>query len=98
MKKSIFAILYLSLALVILAGCGQTSQGNVIRGLAQDRGAEIFDEGLENAEWFICRAASVGAVMRRYGSSAVKAAAWRALCLPDARAVEQLFAPNGEAE
>ena len=46
----------------------------------QAKGAEVYDEGLANSEFFICRAASVGSVMRRYGRSRDLADAWRTLC------------------
>lgn len=88
--------------LVSLTACGQTTQGSLIRDAVKARGAEVYDEGLENAEFFICRAASVGAVMRRYGFSAEKAAAWRVLCTTDPDGVDTLFGikrgPSSENE
>lgn len=73
---------WLVLALA-LTGCGLTPQGNAVRQGVATYGAQAMDEGLLNAEWFVCKAASVGSVQRRYGSSPEKAAAWKALCLID---------------
>lgn len=67
---------------VLLSACGQTSQGDLVRDAIQKRGADAYDAGLENSEWFICEAASAGSVRRRYGKSAELAAAYRALCTP----------------
>ena len=44
------------------------------------RGAAAADDGLNAAEWYICRAASVGSILRRYGTSDDRMAAWRKLC------------------
>ena len=66
--------------LISLAGCGFTDTGDFIRKTASQAGAQAFDEGLVNAEWFICQAASIGAIKRRYGQSAEAAAAYDALC------------------
>jgi len=87
-----------AIALLALGACGQTPQGSLIRDVVQTRGAEIYDEGLENAEFFICRAASVGAVMRRYGSSVDRAQAWRTLCVADPDAIDGLFGIKREPE
>ena len=65
---------------LLLAGCGITPQGDAVRSAVQAKGAEVYDEGLANSEFFICRAASVGSVMRRYGRSRDLADAWRTLC------------------
>ena len=79
MRNLIFALL---LALP-LAACGFTQAGDFARDAVADYGAQAMDEGLVNAEFFVCQAASVGSVMRRYGASAEKAEAWRALCQRD---------------
>lgn len=68
------------LIVLSLAGCGFTPQGDLLRSAVKERGAEAFDAGLENAEWFLCQAASVGSVQRRYGGSADMANAYRVLC------------------
>lgn len=84
--------------LLALGACGQTSLGSAVRDQVKVRGAEIFDEGLENAEFFICHGASVGSVMRRYGSSQNKALAWRTLCTSDPDAVDGLFGIRRQSE
>lgn len=73
---SIFAALF-------LAACGLTPQGNAFRSALTGTATKMMDEGLINAEFFMCRAASVGSIQRRYGQSTDLAAAWRTLCLPN---------------
>ncbi|MGI9489049.1 MAG: hypothetical protein ACR2RF_24825 [Geminicoccaceae bacterium] len=76
---------YILITLALLAGgCGFTTQGNAVRQGVATYGAQAMDEGLANAEWFVCKAASVGSVQRRYGTSQAKANAWKQLCLVDA--------------
>ena len=77
---------------LFLASCGFTQTGSAFRSTIGDQGAKAYDEGLSNAEWFVCKAASVGSVQRRYGSSADLADAWRALCLGDPDAT--IFVPR----
>ncbi len=62
-----------------LTGCGLTPQGTAIRQAVQAKGAEVMDQGLENAEWFMCYAASIGSVRRHYGKPGL-ADAYRQLC------------------
>ena len=68
---------HLLLAL-FLSGCGFTPFGDTIRSAVKDYGAQAYDEGLENSEFYICKVASIGSILRRYGRS--KAEAWKALC------------------
>ena len=93
-------IVSLIIALLVLGGCGLTPQGNIVRDTVKTKGAEFFDGALENAEFTICSAASIGSVMRRYGGSVEKARAWRTLCMSDPDAIDGLFgikrAPEGE--
>ena len=65
-------------SLLILGGCGFTPQGDFIRSQVSERGAQAMDEGLRNSEWFLCQAASVGSIKRRY--SGEKASAYTELC------------------
>ncbi len=69
-------------AILLLAGCGFTPQGDLARDIVREKGAQAYDEGLENAEWFICHAASIGSIRRRYGRDADMAAAYKRLCTP----------------
>ena len=63
---------------LFVAGCGQTSLGDQVRDTLRQQGALAMDRGLANSEWFVCEAASIGAVKRRYGGS--KAQAYKDLC------------------
>jgi len=74
-----------------LAACGFTEAGDRARDVLAGEGARAYDEGLANAEFFICRAASVGSVQRRYGRSAETAAAWRAICQGDGTAAVEVI-------
>jgi len=67
--------------LLIIAGCGFTSEGDFARKAVKEYGAQAYDEGLENAEWFICNAVSVGAIRRKYGRTEERAQTYRQLCL-----------------
>jgi len=66
---------------LLLQGCGFTAQGDFVRGAVENYGAQAYDEGLVNAEFFMCKSASVGSVVRRYGVSIEKWEAWQELCL-----------------
>ena len=71
------ALVFLTL---LIGGCALAPGGDALRAVIKEKGAQVYDQGLEDAEWFICYAASVGAVRRRYGVSAELAAAWAELC------------------
>ena len=88
MRKMLLA---LPLALSLVA-CGFTSSGDFVRGAIADYGSQAMDEGLINAEFFVCRAASAGSVIRRNGKSAETAEAWKTLCQGDAE-VDIIEAP-----
>lgn len=77
---------------MLTCACGLTPQAETIRGAVSDKGARAMDEGLTNAEWFICQAASVGSVKRRYGSSPERSKAYLDLCNAGSAAmVPQLY-------
>lgn len=65
-----------------LSSCGFTPQGDFIRDTVRDRGAQAYDEGLETSLWFLCSAASIGSIRRRFGASGETAAAYNAICAP----------------
>jgi hypothetical protein len=69
-------------AVLVLASCGFTPEGDMARDFVKTKGAQAYDAGLENAEWFLCNAASVGSIRRRYGRDAQTVAAYNALCAP----------------
>lgn len=80
---------------LLLAACGFTEAGDRARDVLAGEGARAYDEGLAKAEFFICRAASVGSVQRRYGRTPETAEAWRAICQGDGSAgVEVIRAPE----
>lgn len=66
--------------LVALTGCSNTAQFIAGQRLIVDEAAKIADQNLAAATFSMCRAITVGAWIRAYGSDAAKAEAWRALC------------------
>ena len=66
--------------LAFLSGCGATAQGDFVRAQVENYGSKAYDKGLENSEFFLCRAASVGSVMRRYKGDDAKWLAWQEIC------------------
>ena len=67
-------------SLLLLSACGFTPQGDAIRQGIATYGAQAYDEGLVNSEFFMCNAASIGSIKRRYGVSKTKADAYKELC------------------
>lgn len=57
------SLLFVSLA---LAGCGITPEGEAARALILERGARIYDAGMQNSITYICDVASVAAVRREF--------------------------------
>ena len=68
------AVLVAVVALPSLVG------GCAFLGLAKQRGAQFYDRALAESEWFICNAASIGSVKRRYGTDAERARTYNGLC------------------
>ena len=68
--------------LFALSACGFTPQGDLVRSTIKDKGAQAYDEGIENAEWFLCNAASVGSIRRKFGRDERMSAAYNTLCNP----------------
>ena len=66
--------------LLALAGCGFTSAGTAFEGTARAGAAKAYDEGLENAERFVCNDTSVGSVKRRYLKTPGEAAIYNDFC------------------
>lgn len=69
--------------IIFLAGCGLTSEGDFARETIRTKGKKAAAVSLENSEWYMCRAASVGAVKDRYGVSMDKVAAYNIICKQD---------------
>ncbi len=78
-RRDLFGIVAF-MALVFLAGCGFTPQGEVIRSQAFEKGGQAYDYGLDNAELFVCQIASVGSVKRRYWGSQLDFETWAKFC------------------
>lgn len=70
---------------LLLGGCGFTPFGDSIRSAVKDYGAQAYDEGLVNSEFYICKAASIGSIIRRYSGD--KAEAWNTLCIEDGQGI-----------
>lgn len=68
------------IAPLILGACGFTTQGTAIRDFFTGGVEKANAAGLINAEGFMCRLATVGAVKDRYGGSNAKAEAYEELC------------------
>lgn len=56
-------------AALLLGACGMTPQGDLVRDVVRERGAQAYDEGLANSLWFMCNAASVGSIRRTFGKN-----------------------------
>ena len=72
--KPIFIVLFL------LAGCGFTQTGDTIRTLVKEGSLQAMSEGLNNALWFQCELAAIGAVKRKFQISAEMADAYNTIC------------------
>ncbi len=83
-------------AALFLAGCGFTPQGDALRAAVANRAAQAYDEGLENAVWFVCRAASIGSVKRRW-STPDAARTYREFCSESGADAVLVDEPDGES-
>ena len=70
-------------AVLFLAGCGLTPQGDLVRGAVQERGRAVAAQALQNAIWYKCRVSPVGAIQDHYGRSQTMAEVGRRECLGD---------------
>ena len=48
--KILVPVCILALLVVLLAGCGFTTQGDVFRETVKSSGAQVYDEGLANSQ------------------------------------------------
>ena len=76
----LIAAMFLLAGLMALSGCALTPQGDLVRTVIRDKGAESADTTLQNAEWLLCNAVTAGSVRRAYGNNPTKAAAYRTFC------------------
>ena len=65
---------------VTLTGCGLTGVGDRFRDTVQERGREVADQTLDNSIWFLCNAATIGSIKRRFGINADMAEAYNSVC------------------
>lgn len=79
--------LIIILSLLLLPGCAGMSA-------LFSKGAEINDDALTAAEAVICKGASIGSVMRRYGISEEKALAWKEMCTQENEAADIILGDN----
>lgn len=79
--------------LSMIGGCSFTSAGDAYRTRVHQKSKKAAAVSLENAEWLLCRAASVGAVKDRYGISTNKSIAYHILCQQDP--ANNLISPSG---
>ncbi len=63
------------LLVVLVSGCASTVKTAVAL-----KGASLSDDALVQAEWWVCSAATVGAVKRRYGQTWERADLYREFC------------------
>lgn len=66
--------------MLLLTSCGFTPEGDLARETIREKGAQAYDAGIENAEWFLCNAASIGSIRRKFGRDPQLADAYRTLC------------------
>jgi len=74
--RSIGWILVVVLGLLMLAGCGFTDRGKVVRDALVDRGAQVNDAFIDSCNIFFQRGASFGSLTRWLGDDPEKAAAY----------------------
>ncbi len=70
----------IAIVLFLLAGCGFTQTGDTIRTLVKEGSLQAMSEGLNNALWFQCELAAIGAVKRKFQVSAEMADAYNTVC------------------
>lgn len=64
--------------LVAVAGCAQAS---AYKEAAKQEASATADKLLSDSVWWTCKAASIGAVQRRFGQTGFSASVYRAFCL-----------------
>ena len=77
-------LLYIPTFLLLLLGACSTI--DAARETVKLKGAEAADQGLLDAEWYVCKVARVGAVKRRYGQTVETAQTYRQFCEGDGQA------------
>ena len=83
----------MALMTMFLSACSD----NFRQGVAT-QGAALADDVLEDAEWMLCSAASIGSVKRRYGRDPKTAAAYVKLCDGDSASKALLIGGVADAQ
>ena len=67
-------------ALLFLGAC---TEFTAVKKAVATKGAELSDDALVDAEWWVCYAASIGSVKRRYGATVERAETYKDFCHGD---------------
>ena len=71
-------LLWVSIAaFVFLASCETV---DTARGVVKLKGAKLADDVLLDAEWLICKKASIGSIKRKYGQTVDRANTYNDFC------------------
>lgn len=76
--------MWIPIALLLLLGACASIDG--VKKAMVGKASEVSAQALVDAEWWVCRAASVGSVKDRYGQSAERSQLYKAFCDGDAAA------------
>jgi hypothetical protein len=74
-----------------LAGC-VTATGDRVKDAVLGKASEISAEGLVASEFYVCKAAPIGTVLKRYGHSDERAKEYKEFCNPNTEV--NIVAPN----
>jgi len=73
-------VVLLMTALLFLGAC---TEFTAVKKAVATKGAEFSDDALVDAEWWVCYAASIGSVKRRYGATVERAETYKDFCHGD---------------
>lgn len=76
-------LVFLITALLFLGAC---TEFTATKKAVAVKGAELSDSALVDAEWWVCYAASIGSVKRRYGATVERADTYKDFCYGDGEA------------
>lgn len=77
------SVVGLLLGVISLGGCEAV---DTAREVVKQKGAKIADGILTDAEWVLCKEASIGSIKRRYGKTVESANTYKDFCDGDGRA------------
>lgn len=81
--------------IIFLAGCGLTSEESALREILRQKSKTAAAVMLENNEWYMCRAASIGSIKDRYSVTPEKATAYNIICMTDPKFGPIFYVPPG---